>query len=212
LAYADLKSILQKTPNGHKAREWSQYYTAGAHLAGKNLSQAEWTRDKWLEFGVHHAEIAEYDVYLNYPLDHKLQLLEHGKVKYEAPLTEDVLEEDPTTGDENSVPTFHGYSANGDVTASYVYCNYGTFDDYNDLHKANVSLAGKIALVKYGGNVFRAVKVRRAEDFGMVGVIMYTDPGSDGQITEENGYETYPNGPARHPSSVERGSVMYLCK
>jgi N-acetylated-alpha-linked acidic dipeptidase len=212
LDYVELKSMLHKTPDENKAREWSQYYTTGAHLAGKNLSQAEWTRDKWLEFGVHHAELAEYDVYLNYPLEHQLQLLDHGKVTYRAALTEDVLEEDPTTGDENSIPTFHGYSANGNVTAPYVFCNYGTLSDYTDLQNANVSLAGKIALVKYGGNIFRSLKIKRAEDLGMIGVVMYTDPGDDGDITEEHGNKAYPDGPARHPSSVQRGSVMYLCK
>lgn len=44
----------------------------------------------------------------------------------------------------------------------------------------------------------------------MVGVLIYTDPGDDGEITIENGYDYYPNGPARHPSSVQRGSVQYL--
>ena len=29
-------------------------------------------------------------------------------------------------------------------------------------------------------------------------------------MTAENGYEIYPNGPARQPSSVQRGSVQYL--
>ena len=29
-------------------------------------------------------------------------------------------------------------------------------------------------------------------------------------MTAENGYEVYPAGPARNPSSVQRGSVQYL--
>lgn len=44
----------------------------------------------------------------------------------------------------------------------------------------------------------------------MVGCVIFTDPGNDGEITEENGYDTYPKGPARNPSSVERGSVQFL--
>ncbi len=39
LTYDQLKTILLDTPDPDKAREWSQYYTAGAHLAGKNFSQ-----------------------------------------------------------------------------------------------------------------------------------------------------------------------------
>lgn len=209
LAYDKLKEILIATPDGEKAREWSRYYTAGAHLAGKNLSQAEWTRDRWTEWGVDHAEVVAYDVYINYPLDHRLALLRGGQVEYEASLEEDVLEEDPTTGLPDRIPTFHGYSASGNVTASYVFCNYGTFADFEDLQNANVSLAGKIALVKYGG-IFRGLKVKRASELGMIGVVIYSDPGDDGEVTELNGYKAYPDGPARNPSSVQRGSTQYL--
>lgn len=150
-----------------------------------------------------------YDVYLNYPVDHRLALLKDGEVEFEATLEEDVLPEDPTTGLEDRVPVFHGYSANGNVTAPYVYCNYGTYEDFEDLRKANVSLEGKIALIKYGG-IFRGLKVKRASEMGMVGAIIYTDPGDDGEITEQNGYKTYPDGPARNPSSVQRGSTQFL--
>ena len=200
---------MQKTPDPAKAREWSQYYASGPHLCGKNLSQAEWTRDKWSDFGIPTTEIVTYEVYLNYPLDHGLALSQDGEVTFEATLEEDVLSEDPTTGLRERIPTFHGYSASGDVTASYVFCNYGTFSDFEELMDAGVELMGKIALVKYGA-IFRGLKVKRAEELGMVGVVIYTDPGDDGEITEENGYETYPDGPARNPSSVQRGSVEYL--
>ncbi len=45
LTYDELKTILLDTPDADKAREWSQYYTAGAHLAGKNFSQVR--RKPW---------------------------------------------------------------------------------------------------------------------------------------------------------------------
>lgn len=210
ISYDKLKQLLHGTPNTSKAREWSLYYTAGPHLTGKNLSQAEWTRDKWEAWGVK-SEIVSYDVYLNYPLDHRLALLEDGKVKFEATLEEEELSEDPTTSLADRIPVFHGYSASGDVTAPYVYCNYGTYEDFEELRKANVSLAGKIALIKYGG-IFRGLKVKRASELGMVGAILYSDPGDDGEMTEANGYKPYPEGPARNPSSVQRGSVEYLSK
>lgn len=209
LSYAELKDILRDTPDPMKAREWSQYYASGPHLCGKNLSQAEWTRDLWEEFGVKHSEIVTYDLYLNYPVDSGLALLEDGKVVFKATLEEDVLPEDPTTGLEDRIPTFHGYSASGDVTAQYVFCNYGMYDDYEELEKAGVDLKGKIALVKYGG-IFRGLKIKGAEEKGMVGVIMYDDPGDDGEFTEEHGFKPYPHGPARNPSSLQRGSVSYL--
>lgn len=208
LSYSNLKKVLLDTPSADKAREWSRYYTAGPHLAGKNLSQAEWTRDRWEEWGIK-SDIAAYNVYINYPKDHRLALLKHGKVDFEATLEEDVLEEDPTTGLDDRVPVFHGYSASGNATAQYVYVNYGTYDDFEELLKAGIHLKGKIAIVKYG-RIFRGLKVKRAEELGMLGVVIYSDPGDDGEITEENGYKPYPDGPARHPRSVQRGSVEYL--
>ena len=222
IAYEELQDILLSTPDETKAKEWSHYYTSGPHLTGKNLTQALWTRERWQEFGVPDSSIVTYDIYINYPQDHRLALLESNskdnegslgeagyRVKYECKMKEDVLDEDPTTGLENRVPTFHGYSASGDVTAQYVYVNFGTYWDYEDLVRANVSLEGKIAIAKYGRG-FRGLKVKKAQELGMVGVVIYTDPQEDGEITEENGYKAYPDGPARNPSSVQRGSVQYI--
>ena len=211
-----------ETPKEEKAQEWSRYYTSGPHLAGKNYSQAEWTQERWEEFGIK-ADIVAYDTYINYPLGHRLALYEKDssaildtdsgadiwKVKFEASLEEDVLEEDSTTGLENRIPTFHGYSASGNVTAPYVFVNYGTYQDYEDLIQANVSLEGKIAVAKYGG-IFRGLKIKRAQDLGMVGAVLYSDPGDDGPVTEANGVAAYPNGPARNPTSVQRGSTQFL--
>ncbi|KAI9724283.1 MAG: hypothetical protein M1828_003707 [Chrysothrix sp. TS-e1954] len=213
ISYEELQNIVQKVPSAKKVRESSKYYTSGPHLAGTNLSQALWTKGRWQEAGILDTQIVAYDVYLNYPRDHRLALLEekHGEqhVRYEASLEEDVIEEDPTTNLTNRVPTFHGYSATGNVTAQYVYVNYGTYQDFEDLVNANVSLAGKIALAKYGG-VFRGLKVKRAQELGMIGTIIYSDPGDDGDMTDENGKTQYPNGPAREASSVQRGSAQYL--
>ncbi|KAI5304227.1 hypothetical protein KEM56_006719 [Ascosphaera pollenicola] len=207
-----LKQILLDTPDPQKVRDWNQYYASGPHLTGKNISQAVWTQQKWQEWGLD-VDIATYDVYLNYPREHRLALLNttnnQTQVTYEASLEEDVLEEDPTSGLEDRVPTFHGYSASGNVTAPYVYANFGRYKDYEALIEAGIDLTGKIVIVKYG-HCFRGLKIKRAEELGAVGVIIYTDPQEDGDITEANGFDTYPNGPARNPSAVQRGSVQYL--
>ena len=97
------------------------------------------------------------------------------------------------------------------MTGQYVFVNYGTYQDFEDLVAANVTLKGKIALAKYG-LIFRGLKVKRAQELGMIGCVIYTDPSDDGNVTEENGNKTYPNGPARNPTSVQRGSVQFLCK
>lgn len=99
-----------------------------------------------------------YETYINYPRDHRLALLEKSdsksadpqtwSVAFEATLKEDILEDDPTTSLEDSIPTFHGYSASGNVTAPFVYVNYGTYWDFEDLVKANISVKGKIAIAR----------------------------------------------------------------
>ncbi|KAK4155527.1 hypothetical protein C8A00DRAFT_13473 [Chaetomidium leptoderma] len=216
-----LQRILLDTPSSKHAEEWSRYYTAGPHLAGKNYSQALWTKNKWEDFGIK-SDIVSYDVYINYPVDHRLALLEKKKenhdgndatsawkVSYEASLTEDIIEEDPTSGLPGRIPTFHGYSASGNVTGPVVYVNYGSYQDFEDLVRANITLKDNIAIARYGG-IFRGLKVKRAQELGMLGVILYSDPGDDGDNTEEKGLKPYPDGPARQPSSVQRGSTQFL--
>jgi hypothetical protein len=60
------------------------------------------------------------------------------------------------------------------------------------------------------GSIFRGLKVKNAQDQGMIACIIYTDPAQDGNITAENGYAEYPDGPGRNPSQVQRGSVQFL--
>jgi len=217
VSYDQLKRILLDTPSSKHAEEWSRYYTAGPHLAGKNYSQALWTKNKWEQFGIK-SDIVSYDVYINYPVDHRLALLEEKKhhdgtsawkVSYEASLTEDIIDEDPSSSLPDRIPTFHGYSASGNVTGPVVYVNYGTYQDFEDLVKANITLKDKVAIARYGG-IFRGLKVKRAQELGMLGVILYSDPGDDGESTEEKGEKVYPDGPARQPSSVQRGSTQFL--
>jgi N-acetylated-alpha-linked acidic dipeptidase len=87
-------------------------------------------------------------------------------------------------------------------------CRRGHKDDFAALKAAGVKLEGKIALAKYGGP-FRGVKVLNAEANAMVGVVMYSDPGDDSAQVAK-GQKAYPNGPARQPSSIQRGSVAYI--
>ena len=64
-------------------------------------------------------------------------------------------------------------------------------DDFAALKSASINLEGKIALAKYGGP-FRGVKVKNAEANGMVGVVIFTDPGDDGP-QEAKGQAAYPS-------------------
>jgi N-acetylated-alpha-linked acidic dipeptidase len=72
-----------------------------------------------------------------------------------------------------------------------------------------VQLEGKIALAKYGGP-FRGLKVKNAQDHGMIGTVIFSDPGDDGNMTEAKGVAPYPAGNARNPTTIQRGSVQFL--
>ena len=71
------------------------------------------------------------------------------------------------------------------------------------------NFTGKIVITRYG-DTFRGLKIKGAQDLGAGGVLIYSDPRDDGYVTVKNDYSPYPAGPARNPSSVQRGSVQYL--
>ncbi|KAF9698551.1 hypothetical protein EKO04_003673 [Ascochyta lentis] len=187
---------------------WSYYYTHGDHIAGRNESMAQWTADKWSSYGFT-SRLDEYYVFLNYPVSHSLVLTYPNGSTYTPTLQEAVLEEDPTTSYPNSISTFHGYSFTGNASAEYVYVGRGQQVDFDRLQALGVELEGKIALAKYGGP-FRGLKVKNAQDHGMIGTVIFSDPGDDGNMTEAKGQLAYPNGPARNPTTVQRGSVQFL--
>lgn len=167
---------------------------------------AQWTADRWSEAGIP-ASLVQYDVYLNYPVSQSLSLARADGSAYTPSLAEAVLPEDDTTSYPNRVPGFHGYSATGNATAEYVYVGRGQRVDFQRLVALGVPLAGKIALAKYGGP-FRGLKVKNAQEHGMVGCVIFTDPGDDGNVTEASGYAAYPSEPpavlVRHPVPASR--------
>ncbi|KAH7087121.1 glutamate carboxypeptidase [Paraphoma chrysanthemicola] len=201
------EEILHESFSKADLNTWSSYYTHGDHIAGRNKSMAEETAKKWNEHGVP-SSLVEYEVFLSYPKEQGLVLKWANGIRYEAQMYEDVLDEDETTGYPGALPAFHGYSASGHVEEEYVYVGQGHKDDFTALRAANISLSGKIALTKYGGP-FRGLKVQNAEASGMIGVVMFSDPGDD-RPQVAKGQAAYPDGPARQPSSVQRGSVAYI--
>ncbi|THU93938.1 Zn-dependent exopeptidase [Dendrothele bispora CBS 962.96] len=125
------------------------------------------------------------------------------------------LVEDGDSGDEDAaeyrdaVPAWHGFSGDGEAEGELVYVNYGTYDDFEEVLAQGVDIKGKIVIVRYGA-IYRGLKVKRAEDLGASGILIYSDPRDDGYVTTSNGFTPYPQGPARNPTSIQRGSVMYL--
>ncbi|KAI1422878.1 N-acetylated-alpha-linked acidic dipeptidase-like protein 2 [Xylaria sp. FL1777] len=202
------EKILIDSVSNVSISEWSYYYTHGYHVAGKNMTMADWTADRFRENGWN-ASVVSYNVFLNYPVNKSLSLTYANGSTFQPLLEEAVLAADETTSYPNRVPTFHGYSASGSAEAEFVYVGRGQQDDFARLKELGVPLEGKIAVSRYGGP-FRGLKVKNAQANGMVGAVLFTDTADDGNVTEANGYAAYPDGPARNPTSVQRGSVQYL--
>ena len=116
-----------------------------------------------------------------------------------------VLKEDPYSTNANLWPGWNAWSGNGDVTAEVVYANYGRKEDFEKLEALGISIKGKIAIVRYGGN-FRGYKVKHAQAHGAAGVIIYTDPTDGGYVRGL----TYPEGAYFNESTIQRGSLLTL--
>lgn len=207
-ALTDRETLLSNSFDANSIDDWAEYYGSQVKLAGLGKQAAEWTRDKWAANGFNSA-LHEYHVYLSYPRHQSLSVTYSNGTAARVQIQEPALEEDEVTGRPDSIPTFHGYSGSGNASAEYVYVGRGTHADFDRLVDLGVNLKGKIALIKYG-SIFRGLKVKNAQDNGMIGAVIFTDPSDDGNVTVANGFEAYPKGPARHPDSVQKGSVLFL--
>ena len=150
-----------------------------------------------------------YYPWVKIPEDTRVQLLQNGTSVWNASLTEDVAGSGSTSKDSSFKKAFHSYSPDGEVTGSFVFCNYGSLDDYKLLLDHNISIEGKVHIVRYG-HLTAGIKVKNAELYGASSVLIYNDPYDDGLVTERNGYKPFPEGPARNPTSFERDSVEYI--
>ncbi|KAG9230730.1 membrane transporter [Amylocarpus encephaloides] len=203
-----LETILHSEPSAFRAADWSYYYTSQSHFPGEGKAQGLWTQKKWEDFGIPETEIVKYNAPISTPIFQRLALLDTSvtlspSVIYEAKLMEELPFNDPS---EIRTPAFHGQSSSGNVTAQFVYANFGRDQDYDDLEQNHVEVKGKIAIVKYG-IVYRGTKMSTAAERGLVGILIYTDPQQDGNITEGHGFKEYPDGPARPETCIERGSI-----
>ncbi|GMF77344.1 hypothetical protein AFCA_002192 [Aspergillus flavus] len=215
-----VQDILLSVPQAEKIREWSHYYTNGSHLSGQGLEQGQWTKDLWEGFGIQ-ANLTTHEANLTYPGDHRVALLD---LNLKDPLVQEARRIEDTApgagpGQKPFIPSFFAWAGVGNVTAQYVFANFGLREDYDDLLNANVTVRGRIAVVKtvFGSSLLRKLhmgvhrqeQMQVAAEYGLAGLIVYTDPQLDGEFTEANGYEAFPDGPARPPSMIERGVMSF---
>jgi N-acetylated-alpha-linked acidic dipeptidase len=203
-AKAEAKALAVPTPDA--ARAWLRGLTEEPHVAGTlaDLKTAVDLRDKLASWGWN-AEIAEYEVLLNYPVPGSVKLEVLRPTPQPLKITEDPNPADKDSASPDAFPAFHGYGVSGDVAAQVVYANYGRPEDFVTLDGLGVDVRGKIVLVRYG-EIFRGLKLRNAQKRGARGLLIFSDPADDGYGRGD----VYPNGPYRPGSALQRGSVQFL--
>uniref|UniRef100_K3WS34 Glutamate carboxypeptidase n=1 Tax=Globisporangium ultimum (strain ATCC 200006 / CBS 805.95 / DAOM BR144) TaxID=431595 RepID=K3WS34_GLOUD len=204
-----LSSVESKFVNGidtTKLREQLHYYASTPHSAGtkRDYETAVHTAKQFESYGLN-ATLKEYYTLLSKPVRRHLAIVEPKSAAQVLNLDEGTVADDACTTEPDALPPFLAYAATGNVTASVVYANYGSRQDFQYLVDQNVTLKGKIALVRYG-SAMRGLKVYAAEQHGMAGVLIYSDPHDDGYAMGS----TYPNGLWRPKDSYQRGSITYL--
>jgi N-acetylated-alpha-linked acidic dipeptidase len=198
-------------PDAKLAGEHLKTLTKAPHWASspEDHDTALYVAEKFKAAGLH-TEIQPFRVWMNKPVKIEIEAFDaSGKKLMSGPTPEHVDAKayggDPFQNDPRILPAFNSSSASGDVTADVVYANFGTLDDFKKLDSMGISVKGKIVLVRYGAN-FRGVKVYIAQQYGAAGVLIYSDPADDGYVKGD----TYPRGPYRPETAVQRGSVQYL--
>jgi N-acetylated-alpha-linked acidic dipeptidase len=147
------------------------------------------------------AHIETYTVLFPTPKTRVLEMI--APTSYKALLKEPALKEDATSGQEDQLPTYNAWSADGDVTGSLVFVNYGLPQDYEKLAEMGIDVKGKIVIAKYGHS-WRGIKPKVAQEHGALGCIIYSDPMDDGYFQGD----VYPGGAYKNEYGVQRGSVM----
>jgi len=147
------------------------------------------------------AKIETYQVLFPTPKTRELEML--SPTVFKALLKEPGLKEDATSNQDDQLPTYNAWSADGDVTADLVFVNYGLPEDYERLDRLGISVKGKMVIAKYGHS-WRGIKPKVAQEHGAVGCLIYSDPKDDGYTAGD----VYPKGAYKNEFGVQRGSIM----
>ena len=197
---------LLSLPSTERAREAHLLLTAEPHAAGsaRNRVLAEWVRDRWREYGLDRVEIVEHHVLLPSATEVVVEMPNADR-PWRASLKEEPIASDPATAMDPG-PSYHAYSASGDLTAPVIYAGSGETADYDWLEARGISVTGKIALVRYSVPYsYRGFKAFTAQQRGAAGILIYSDPADDGSGKGK----VYPDGPWGPDSHIQRGSIVY---
>ncbi|UJR30769.1 hypothetical protein I4U23_018289 [Adineta vaga] len=182
------------------------------HLAGTedDRNEAESIANRWRKHGLD-VTIHPYDVLLSYPdavQPNFVSIMDsNNDIIFQSNGSEPVYDEDDKSLPfHNIVRPFLAYTPNGTVKSPRLYyINYCTLDDFKFIETVinKNDLDGSIVICRYG-KIFRGNKIGIAERYGIIGVILYSDPIDVGKNL------TYPNSIYLPEMGQQRGSVLLL--
>ena len=200
-----LTRIMNKI-NPANIRENLRHLTEYPHHPGspRNTLLAKQLANVWREQGFDKTEIYPYNILLSYPVKPgEISLRENGKVARKFVIHNEPPVDDTERKGEPLFP-FNAFSPSGRVTAPYVYVAYGRESDFKALVKLGVVIKGKIVIARYGRG-YRGGKVKAAERYGAVGVILYSDPYDYTYPGQQ-----YPEGWMLNRDGIQRGTINRL--
>ncbi|XP_077183260.1 aminopeptidase NAALADL1 [Paroedura picta] len=206
-----LRDFMNQVEAGN-IRENLRILSSKPHIAttdgDKDLVQLLLSRWKDPETGLDSATEAVYEVFLSFPDSERPNsvavVLENGTHAFFSRQKEENLTTDQA--DPAVVQPYAAYAPPGNPQGKLVYANQGKLSDYQELVRNGIDLNGTIAITRYGG-AGRADKAINGARFGVIGVVVYTDPG-DINDKKASAKETYPYSWYLPPSGVERGSYQ----
>lgn len=207
-AHLDIEKRFLTLPDSDRIKSAHQFLTDKPHVAGspRDRELAEWTRDKFKEYGLDDVEITTHEVLLPYAEEVSVEMT--APRMWRASMREDPIPGDPYTQasvEEVGLP-YHAYSASGDVTAPVIYAGSGNPADYDWLAKQGIDVRGKLVLVRYSVPYsYRGFKALTAQQRGAAGILIYSDPADDGYAKGK----VYPEGPWGPESHIQRGGIVY---
>ncbi|XP_028967577.1 N-acetylated-alpha-linked acidic dipeptidase 2-like [Galendromus occidentalis] len=177
---------------------WLWQTTRDFHVGGsdKGAKLAQKIKATWTSHEMKNVRVEIFRPLLSYPdmeRANDVRLTKGSRVIYQlkASHLESQLETHP----------YMAYSSPGKVRGKPVYVNFGQSEDFDVLKSRGVTLNGTIAIMRYGKGQTLA-KIKRAEENGIQGVLIYADPFDTESLDTE-----VPSGPAVPSDAVERGNI-----
>ena len=201
-----LESRFAASLDAANLRAWLQELTARPHHAGSPGSRqvAERIASMFRSWGFA-TQIETFYALISLPRERRVEMV--APRRYRAALDEPPIPGRTPTDTAGSLPPYNVYSKDGDVTADAVYVNYGLPEDYAELARLGIGVAGKIVIARYG-KAFRGIKPRLAATHGAVGTLLFSDPADVGTGRGM----AYPEGPFLPPAGYQRGSVIDIAR